>query len=1021
MMISIKALNILPETYAQPTTLHETFEIHARTYPNATALIWENDLITYSELNSAASHAAAELMTLGVSLNTYVPILLRRCPQLIISLLAVLKAGAAYALLDENWPENRLKDIICLLKPPLLITDQKIPFLEETPIWNPFSPRSVLKEHPPFPTVSPEAPCSIFFTSGTTGKPKGVVSPHSGTARLFKDKSFAKFSSKTAIPLAAALPWDAFSLELWGSLLNGGISWIIDEPYLSNHMLRKATHDHGMNTVWMTSSLFNMVLEEDIEAFSGLQQVLIGGEKLSVPHVEKFLRHHPSIALINGYGPVESTIFATTHLITLQDCESSDGIPIGTPVPKTQIHVLDKQDRLCQEDEIGEICISGEGLALGYLHDWALTEKKFTQIQLKDTYTRIYRTGDLGFWKNGLLYFKGREDRQVKIRGHRVELSEVESQIQNLLPEIKSCRVIARRDESNASQELIAFCILKKEGTCLKNAHEFLKSKLTPYQTPSILIAVDSFPLTPQGKLDEQTLLNMALDSSNEPITSFSAISSPTTPLENIVATVFTDVLGKGPIPSEIPFKELGITSLDMGRICARLGSLLHQTIPLSSLYKHPTIASFSKYLAQINSPVQPFSNKNGSGQITSMQMMYLMQHLVNPQDLTPYCLLTWLIKGELDSQKLEKAIEYVHLQHASLRSKYVFDPVPGIESFKDSLPSLTLLPKQNSIDKAIKFLRLELSQKLDPLEGIIWRTAIIQVAETDTSVFGCVIHHIAFDGYSEHLLSGALSRSYNAISEENSTPQTSSEAYIPEFMRTEHTKAFIENLIDTPAINWPVENPPGDCHGASIDEHSVLLDNLLIKKIDDFSKKNFLSRFDILFHYWTRSLIKITGQRDFGIGIPVRQRVTSGSENEIGCHINMLCIRVKDNLFDDSSEGLQKTSHLIRTAFEHQDIPFIEILQSVKPPQKSRAPLFQTLFALQDNPLPELYLDGLETTFIRQPYLDIPLELHAEIWPDSTGGLRLSISYRHKQVSITIVENLVKNFLLELNNFAKA
>ncbi|CAM5645297.1 D-alanine--D-alanyl carrier protein ligase [Streptomyces purpurascens] len=490
--------------------LHETFARQARARPDAVALFDDERAITYAELDRTADAWAARLAAAGSGPGDLVPVLLPRGARLVVALLAILKTGAAYALLDPAWPERRLSDIHAQLDPPLAVAehDTELP-LGGPPlrIWSP--PQGLVPEPAP-PGFRParvdgSAPACVFFTSGTTGRSKGAVTPHRATARLFPPDGFASFAADTVMPLAAAVSWDAFSLELWSVLLNGGTSVIVEEPYLSPTALRAGVPRHGMNTVWLTSSLFNMVVDEDPDAFHGLRQVLIGGERLSVSHVRRFLRRHPGIALINGYGPVESTVFTTTHRITEADCDRPGGIPLGRPVPGTRVYVLEPDGtRPCAVGETGELCVAGEGLALGYLGDPVLTERKFTRILLDPgdvdgagEDVRVYRTGDLVAWDpDGLLHYRGRADRQVKIRGHRVEPAEVERQAEELLPGVRSCRVLPRPDASGTSLELIAFCAPLRPDDPLPDALATLHAALVPYQRPALLVVVDGFPTT---------------------------------------------------------------------------------------------------------------------------------------------------------------------------------------------------------------------------------------------------------------------------------------------------------------------------------------------------------------------------------------------------------------------------------------------------------------------------------------------------------------------------------------------
>lgn len=1002
--------------------IHEIFTQHTLKHPNAIALIWQNETISYDELNRLADNAATLLINSGVTANTFVPIILPRGPELIISLLAVLKIGAAYALLDDSWPKERLETIIEILNPSILITHH-LP-IDKTiyPIWSP--QRSILKNIQPklfLSDVKNDAPCCIFFTSGTTGQPKGVVSPHRASIRLFQENSFTHFSSSTVIPLAAPIAWDAFSLELWGALLNGGTAWILDEPYLSPEMLRKGIVQHKVNTVWITSSLFNMIIEEDINAFSGLQQIITGGERLSVKSVKAFLRQHSNITLINGYGPVESTIFATTHIVNLSDCARPDGIPIGVPVPNTQIYILNNHT-ICEEGNIGEICIAGTGLAVGYLCDPSLTSEKFVQINIDFIPTKIYRTGDLGYQQDGCLHFKGRMDKQLKIRGHRVEPVEVEWQIECILSHIKTCRVISQKNIVDSTDELIAFCIPATPGDPLHTALEMVRTKLVAYQCPSAIFSIEALPLTPQGKLDERALREIAASLLNQNVAQPLPIQHNDS-FMRIITEAFSSVLGKEVTKTDIPFLELGGTSLGIGRVCARLTAQLEYPIPLSLLYRYPTIASLSEYLKSVDKDTLSMSKDTTSEHIplSDMQLLYLTRHLVNPQDYASTCLMSWLIKGELNYEALQSAINYVHQRHDALKAAYIPDPEPMVSVVNSPAPLLQKLSAQPSIDEAIRALRSALTIELDPTQADIWRTVIVPIEKESLFIFGCVIHHIAFDGWSESIVATDLSIGYNLnISSIKPSslppyPPTLAEAYatqipfLEKINLLEHS-TFLDSLRNSPTLIWP--QMKDDVSQRDLNYQEILLDKDLMKRIDSLTRHLRATRFDILLTYWAQALAKVTSQDDFCVGVPIRQRYTHELEKMLGCYINMACIRLQGEVFATDLHAVLQTRKIVQQTFSAQEIPLTQILQLTNATSTNRPPLFQTSFALQDNPISNLSINGLECTFIRQPYLALPLELHIDIWPTNNDSLRLIAYGQARKISSKTLQELLEHFM---------
>ena len=1002
--------------------LHQTVARVARHRPDAVAVAHGETRVSYHELDQIADAWAARLAAAGVGPGACVPVALRRGVDLVAALLAVLKTGAAYALLDTSWPVERLRAVVAQLESPLAVAGPGGLDGVDCPVWTP--PRGPLSVPAGFRLVPVDGshPCCVFFTSGTTGQPRGVLTPHRATARLFRPETFARFDASTVIPLAAPTPWDAFSLELWSALLNGGTSVVVDEPYLSAGSLRDVIAATDVNTVWLTSSLFNMVVDEDIDAFRGVTQVLVGGERLSPPHVRNFLRHHPGAALFNGYGPVESTVFATTHRIVLADCDRLEGIPLGRPVPGTRVFVLDG-DRQCEVDEVGELCIAGDGLADCYLGDAELTEAKFPHLEIDGSPLRVYRTGDLGYWSSdGLLCFAGRADRQLKVRGHRVEPTEVEQQIENLLPQVRSCRVLAHRDAAGTRDGLFAFCVPHRAGDRLPDALAVLHTGLVAYQRPSAIVSIDAFPVTTNGKLDERALRGMLPAPVVADASAGADGPSLHDPVERAILDSFAAVLGRTAVPSDASFFELGGTSLDAGRVCTRLATRLGASAAVSWLYQCPTAAGFAQRLRTVVDALPGRAVPSGAQEVplTSMQFVYLIRHLVDPADLTAHCLLIWVMEGELDRAVLAAAVEAVHLRHEALRSEYVPDPEPTARVVDAGPPSLEVLLRQPTVDAAISALRLELARGLEPMEAEVWRTALVPVTQTGVSVFGCVVHHIAFDGRSESILARDLSAAYNAearrVGDAATVPwslATGYQGYADRIAGVDPDlhRAYVAELEGVPELRWPARATHLDAE-AAVGHLEEMIPPESLQALDASASASGVTRFVALLSRWAAALAEVTHQDDFAIGMPIAQRFDEQTDAMIGCFITMVCVRMRGAAVAGGAAGMVETNKIVQRAFAAQDVPLAEVLETAGRAGRARPPVFQTLFALQDSAPAELDLVDVTSKFVRQPYLDLPLELHAELWPDDVGGLRLVVSYRADAVDVATVRACVDRFV---------
>lgn len=501
--------------------IHAAVASQAAQRPQATALIHDDCNISYATLEAAASDYAAELAGRGVGTGDVIPLLLPRSPHLVAWQLAVLKCGAAYANLDLRWPRERQAAVLERLAPVLVIGGSDR-LGSRFRCYHPPSENvghAAARSRPFKPAaLDSSTAATVFFTSGTTGGPKGVIAPHRAVTRLFRPTGLTGFGPGHATPQAAPLPWDMYAFELWGQLMTGGTAVLVEGDHLLPGTLRDLVRAAGVDTLWLTSSLFNLFLDEDPDCFSGLAQVFTGGEKLSPEHVRHFLRRHRGIPLWNGYGPVENCMLTTARLLRPEDCDVPGGVPVGTAAPGTTVVVLDDDGQRCPPGEAGEICVAGPGLASGYLGDPELTAEKFPTIDLDGAPLRIYRTGDIGVVdRGGILHFRGRRDRQVKISGHRVEMAEIEHAARSL-PGVRDCTAFPVTGPGGWVSRLALMYVAEpgrladsgeNSGDPLR-VRDQLAERLPDYLVPGVVRGLARFPVTANGKLDRSALLSMA-------------------------------------------------------------------------------------------------------------------------------------------------------------------------------------------------------------------------------------------------------------------------------------------------------------------------------------------------------------------------------------------------------------------------------------------------------------------------------------------------------------------------------
>ncbi|WP_051833862.1 AMP-binding protein [Streptomyces sp. NRRL S-646] len=492
-------------------TIHSLVHERAVRTPEHTAVTGPDGSFTYRRLDAAAEAVAVRLRELPSATDVILvdlPASVRRAAVL----LGVLRAGRAYAVADPGWPAELRAEVTGLLGIGLTVTDAA-PAQTAQPgspdTWAPPSTGELLTA-PDAPAPGPgddESPACLLFTSGSTGVPKAVLCPHRGVTRMFHPDPLTAFADRPVVPQLAQLQWDMGNYELWGALVSGGTVLVTDHPYVTPELMTQLVKERGADNLFMTTALFNLLVDEGVGCFSGLTYVSVGGERLSVPHMRRFLEEHPDTVLINAYGPVENTMLTSVHPVVPADFEDPYGIPIGLPVPGTEVFVLDEAQRECPPGTPGELYAAGSGVALGYVGRPELTVERFVDVEVGGAVRRMYRTGDKVLTgEDGLLRYIGRTDRQVKIRGQRIELDGVEAGLSRL-PGVHAVAVRASRDAAGNAVGIAAYYVADPDepaepADLLRRA----RAALPASHVPARFHAVPVMPKTARGKVDYKAL-----------------------------------------------------------------------------------------------------------------------------------------------------------------------------------------------------------------------------------------------------------------------------------------------------------------------------------------------------------------------------------------------------------------------------------------------------------------------------------------------------------------------------------
>jgi amino acid adenylation domain-containing protein len=591
------AWNATAREYPQ-RNIAELFEDEARRRPEAVALIFGEEQVSYAELNRRANRLAHYLRKRGVGPDAPVGLCLERSVEMIVTLLGILKAGGAYVALDPTYRPERLALMLNNAKVPLLLTLERLRdrLLDYQGILV-----NLEREKSELDLESDENPGSgasldhlayISYTSGSTGVPKGVAIPHRGVVRLVKAGGFAEMSEQETFLQMAPVGFDASTFEIWGALLNGGRLAVMPPQTPSLEELGLALRRNSVTTLWLTAGLFHLMVDERLDDLRGLRQLLAGGDVLSPAHVRRAAEALPDCKIINGYGPTENTTFTCCHRIEENDADGRSSVPLGRPIGNTTVFIVDENMTPVPVGVTGELYIGGDGLAREYWREPELTAASFISNPFPNTPgARLYKSGDLARWRaDGVVEFVGRADEQVKVSGYRIELGEIETALRQH-EAVRDAAVTARACR-DGSKEFVAYVIPAATGApSAIELRAFLRRTLPDAAVPVDYVAMSAFPLTSNGKVDRRALSDPGKRPA--PIT-----APPQTNLEHAISAVWREVIGH---PEEIDvnenFFDLGGNSLRVIEVHARLERAVHRSFPLTALFQYPTIETLSAFL----------------------------------------------------------------------------------------------------------------------------------------------------------------------------------------------------------------------------------------------------------------------------------------------------------------------------------------------------------------------------------------------------------------------------------------
>ncbi len=996
--------------YPKDKTIQELFEEQVEKTPNNIAVVFEDKGLTYKELNEKSNQLAWILRNKGVKADSIVGIMLERSSEMIIGVMAILKAGGAYLPIDPNYPKERIEYMLMDSESKVLLSTQNLVYniefdgeiidLFDEDLSTGDSSNLEIRN-------SSRNLAYIIYTSGTTGKPKGVMCEHKNVVRLVKNTNYIELKKGDRILQTGSMVFDASTFEVWGALLNGIELYLTkNENIIVPELLEKFVIKNNITILWLTSELFNQIAEENLELFKNLRYLLVGGDVLSPKYINLVREECNGLKIINGYGPTENTTFSTTYLIQKK---YSSNIPIGKPIANSKTYIVDENHRLIPVGVYGELCVSGDGLARGYLNRTELTAEKFVKNPF-EAEKRMYKTGDLARWlPDGNIEFLGRIDNQIKIRGFRIELGEIENRLLSH-ENIKEVVVLARQCEST-EKYLCAYIVVDGDIKNLELKSHLMKS-LPEYMVPSYFVRMDRFPLTTNGKLNRKAL---PVPDIKELITS--KYEAPRNEIQEKLTEIWGEVLGIEKIGINDNFFEIGGHSLKATMVISKIHKELNVVVPLKELFKGSTIKEISKYVENRGENLYVAIDKAEETEYyetsSAQKRLYTLQQL--KKGTTAYNIPTvYKLEGKIDKEKIANTFNKLVKRHDSLRT--YFEIVDGeiiqkIDNDYEFNMDMKVMNEMGIQDIAKDFVRaFELGK------APLFRVEFIE--NNDETYLLIDINHIISDGVSMSILIRELMTLYNGEELEPLNIQYKDFAqWQNKFLKSEEMKKQEEYWINRFNDEIPVLNIPYDYERPIIqsfegDNINFFIDKETTDGLRKIAKESGSTMHMVLLSAFTILLSKYSGQDDIVVGTPIAGRQNADLENTMGMFVNTLALRNRPSGEKIYSEFLKEVKESSLKAYENQSYQFEELLEKLEVIRDtSRNPIFDVMFNMMnidyDN---NLEMNGLilKPIIIEDKTSKFDLNLTAV---ESKDTLTFNLKYSTKLFKKERIERLQKDF----------
>ncbi len=1033
--------------YPDDVCIQQLFEDQVERTPDRIALAFGSQHLTYAQLNARANQVANYLRARGVGPEVPVAICMERCLEMVVALLGILKAGAAYVPIDPAYPEERLAFILEDARARVLLTTAALRERMPEPgvrlicldaDWELIIGES--RNNPPIIAAAGNL-AYVIYTSGSTGQPKGVMVEHRGLSNTIQwlSQTLAITPGDSTL-LKTPITFDAAGRELLPTLL-AGARLIIAEPnaHRDCRYIAEKIRDEGVTILHSVPSFLRLLVKEPAFADAvALRVVMCGGEALAPDLVAEFGRRS-SAKLYNVYGPTE-TIIDSAYWLCHGSCGSST-VPIGRPIQNARIYILDANLCPVPIGVAGELYIGGASLARGYVNLPGLTAEKFIPDPFsKEPGKRLYKTGDRArYLPDGNIQYLGRGDYQVKIRGFRIELGEIEAALARH-PSVSQA-IATVHEGSGGERRLVSYVVARPQ--CAPTAIElrnFLNDKLPEHMVPAVVMMLDSLPLTSNGKVDRRALPSPS-DTRPELAKAFVEFRTPT---EELLADIWAQVLGVERVGIYDDFFELGGHSLLATQVVSRIRETFQVEMPLRRLFETSTVAGLAESLELSHRgeqnlqqpPIQPVSRDGALPLSFAQQRLWFIDQL-DPGNSVYNFPVAVRLKGSLNLAALKKSLDEIVRRHEALRTTFSMvegQPSQAIASrLNITLPivDLTKLPEIERENEVQRLVVEEARRPFDLAQGPLLRARVLQLAE-DEQVGLLTMHHIVSDGWSAGILIRELAALYQAYCAGSPSPlpdlpiQYADFAYWQrEWLQGEVLQRQLDywkQQLDgaPPLLELPEDHPRPAVQTFCGGHQSLLLPKAVGSPLKALSRDEAATLFMTLLAAFKVLLNCYTRQDDLVVGTPVANRNRLEIEGLIGFFVNALVLRT--DLSGDPSfrELVRRVRKVCVDAYAHQDLPFERLVEELHIERDlSRNPLFQVMFVLQNASVHAVELPGLTLTPViadgGTTHFDLTLHI-----VDTDQGLLATAAYNTDLFDADTITRMLAHFRTLLEAIAK-